>query len=194
MSKILEEGLPKRDPKDIIADLKATLYSNDTFSRYFDEDKESRYKQNFALFDRNKDSYINLEELKELLASLGQVLEETELEELYVVLEDQEFKGITCNDVFLLISKKIRDEDRETQLLEAFRIVNEEEKEVLDSEAFKELLMTYGEKWDEDVIDKMIKEGEGKGKSNEGKFNFNEFTKKVLKKKKKKGGGKKKKK
>lgn len=36
----LDQGLPKPNPKDVIAELKSTLYSNDNFKHFFPDDRE----------------------------------------------------------------------------------------------------------------------------------------------------------
>lgn len=68
----LNDGLPKIDPKLIVEELKSVLYSNDNMrklliffnSRYFPDDVEKKYRDNFALFDRDGDERINYSELK----------------------------------------------------------------------------------------------------------------------------------
>lgn len=61
--------------------------------------------------------------------------------------------GITLDNIYLIISKKLREEDMEEQLTEAFRIVDVKNQGFIESEAFKELLMTNGLKWTEDQSD-----------------------------------------
>ena len=68
----LNDGLPKLDPKLVVEELKSILYSNDNMRkyvficlmlRYFPDDVEKKYRDNFALFDRDGDERINLSEL-----------------------------------------------------------------------------------------------------------------------------------
>ena len=39
--------------------------------RYFPDEVEKKYRDNFGLFDRDGDERINLDELRELLVSIG---------------------------------------------------------------------------------------------------------------------------
>ena len=60
--------------------------------------------------------------------------------------------------MYLVVLKKMREDDIEEQLLESFKIVSshkEKDKDSgnIDSEFFKELLMTMGYKWGEDQAD-----------------------------------------
>ena len=139
--------------------------------------------ENFALFDRDNNDYINLKELKELLISIGQpYLDNIELSELYNEMEDPKYKGINFDDLLILVAIKIEVADKEAQLLEAFKIVKandkEENGEEFNSEAFKELLMTMGDKWTEEKADEFLKEFDPKG---EGKFKFEPAAKKIIK-------------
>lgn len=181
---ILNEGLPKPDPKDVIQEMRLILYRDlETFSRFFPKEKEQRYRDNFKLFDRDSDNYINLKELKELLVSIGQTFPDEELEELYNELENPATKGIDCETLFLLVSKKMKDADKESQLLEAFKIVKKHDKEtndeVLNSENFKELLMSMGNRWTEEKADEFLKEFDPK---NEGLLRYDDIVKRIMKK------------
>jgi len=111
----LTDGLPKQDAFSIIEELKEVLYSVEgNMQRFFPEAKEKKYKDNFALFDRDNDGHINLSELKELLISINMTFTDDELEELYNELNSRnpDKDGITDDAVFVLVSKKIRDNDQ----------------------------------------------------------------------------------
>ncbi len=61
----------------------------------------------------------------------------------------------------------MREDDVEEQLNQAFRIVSdhketEKDSGFLDSQFFKELLMTFGNKWGEELSDEFIKQFEPK--------------------------------
>ena len=182
---ILNEGLPKQDPKNVLQEIHEILFHDpETFPRFFPKERKKRYLDNFVLFDRDNDNYINLKELKELLASIGQSFPDEELEELYNELEDTTMKGINSDALFLLVSKKIKDADKEAQLLEAFQIVKrtsdkEKNDELLNCENFKELLMGMGQRWTEEKADEFLKEFDPK---NEGTFKFEDVVKRIMKK------------
>lgn len=62
----------------------------------------------------------------------------------------------------LIILKKLREEDIEEQLVEAFKIVSDNKEKdkdsgYLESDFLKELLMTMGYKWGEEQTDEFIK-------------------------------------
>jgi calmodulin len=53
-----------------------------------------------------------------LLISIGQIFDENELEELYGELQEPDNSGMRSDNLFILVSKKIRENDREEQLIE----------------------------------------------------------------------------
>lgn len=157
-----------------------------TLIRLFSDAEEKKFRENFQLFDRDGDERINLPELVELLTSIGQVFEEQELGELYNELESSEGQGITSDALFILVSKRKREQDREEQLIEgmlisitvAFKIIDIENTGYITSEPFKEYLMLMGHKLTEDEADEFMKFIDPK---NEGKFLYIDIVKKILK-------------
>ncbi|CAK65183.1 unnamed protein product (macronuclear) [Paramecium tetraurelia] len=174
----LNDGLPKIDPRTVIEELKSHLYSDDNFKKLFSDAEDKKYRENFQLFDRDSDERINFTELQELLTSIGYVYDEQELSELYKELEDSEGQGIRSDALFILVSKKKREQDREEQLIEAFKSVDLENTGYIQSEYFKELLMTLGYRFTEDEADEYMKFIDPK---NEGKFLYIDIVKKILK-------------
>lgn len=77
-----------------------------------------------------------------------------------------------------IVLQKMREEDIEEQLHEAFNIVLDGKKDAIESDDFKEYLMTMGYKWPEDQADEFIKDLETKS---EKKVNPNDVIKKVMK-------------
>ena len=62
------------------------------------------------------------------------------------------------------MSKKIRDQDIDSQLLDAFKIINgDNDSTAVDSEMLKEYLMTMGQKLSEEQADEILKEFNPKG-------------------------------
>jgi len=73
----LREGLPKIPTPQVIEELKTHLYANETNKeKYFPLDKQTKYQNNFRLFDRNYDQVLDFDELKEFMVSVGQVMPE----------------------------------------------------------------------------------------------------------------------
>jgi calmodulin len=74
----------------------------------------------------------------------------------------------------------MREEDPQEQLIEAFTIVMDgrQNQETIESDDFKEFLMTMGYRWNEDLADEFMKAFESK---TEKKVTPNETIKKLMK-------------
>ncbi|KRW98865.1 hypothetical protein PPERSA_07363 [Pseudocohnilembus persalinus] len=176
----LNDGLPKKSPAEVLEEIKAIFVSEN--DRYFPENGERmiRLQNNFDLFDRDNDGLLKYPELKELLISINMMLPEQELEELYkeVIKQTQEPRGVSIDIVKYFVCKKLREEDKECQLYEAFKIIAGPDQDHIETEAFKELLMTMGLKWDEEQADEFLKTADPKS---EGKFVYDDLVRKLMK-------------
>lgn len=56
-------------------------------------DKQEKYEKNFLLFDRNNDGILDLDELKQFLISIGQMISQQDLKDFYKQLARQKDNG-----------------------------------------------------------------------------------------------------
>jgi|ERR1711935_495024 len=197
---------PKKTVKEILAELEEVYERKE--GEYFTPEMLDRYKKNFELFDRNNDAIITLEELKELLVSVNIVWDDMEmLEALYNELQKQnalyDNPGINFEDFKKILAKKKKDEDYESDLIDAFKFLHScrkppgPEEDVpeernqepwMNSEEFRDWLVYNGYRYNEDQADAFMSECDPK---KDGWFNFEDFvTKKLVKRDvKKKGKG-----
>lgn len=150
-------------------------------NEYFDEKTKDLIKQNFELFDRDKDGFINWEETKETIISLNyQLKEEKLLQELFDLFKKEEDlsneKGITFRSFLILLSKEKKEKDLEAILQEAFKTLDPESIAYIESDKFRELLMYNGYKYNEEQIDVFMRFADPKGT---GKINYFEFIKTI---------------
>lgn len=187
-AKDLEEG---RKMKEALENL---LYTPGNDERFFPEDKFEKIKKNFDLFDRDEDGFITLDEVFELLNSLDIDIPERDVRLLYMAIVDSaDTKGIQIEKFKLILTKKIKDDDKMSELLTCFSMVDPMGTgAVTDLEAFKELLMGKGLKFTEEEADEFLAEANPKKDT---QFNYSNFVNIILtrKKEKKKKKGKKKK-
>mmetsp|Transcript_16206 Transcript_16206/g.18601 ORF Transcript_16206/g.18601 Transcript_16206/m.18601 type:complete len:195 (+) Transcript_16206:6-590(+) len=185
----LEEGRRMKD------ELQSLLYTPGNNERYFPDDRWEKIKKNFNLFDRDGDEYINLEECFELLNSLDIDIPERDVRLLYLAIVDSSGgAGIQVDAFKLILTKKIKDDDKMAELNYCFSMVDPMGTgAVTDLEMFKELLMSKGLKFSEEEADEFLAEANPK---KDVQFNYNNFVNIILtrKKEKKKGMGKGKKK
>jgi len=176
--------------KRLIDLLKSILFLNDNHERFFPEEKDKRIRDNFSLFDRDNDLHINLDEVKELLNSIDVALEERDIELIYNEIKEE--NGITIDNFYLFLTKKIKDDDKETELIQCFRLMDKEGTGMIkDIDNFKDIFMSKGNKWNEEQVDELLEALNPKGGE---VFTYAEFCRMVTKKEEGKGKKKKKKK
>jgi hypothetical protein len=89
----LMDNLPKIPADRQIAQLRA-IYENEAdakekIEKYIPIEKQEKYEKNFLLFDRNNDGILDVEELREFLISIGQMISEEDLKDFYKELARQ---------------------------------------------------------------------------------------------------------
>eukprot|EP01016_Furgasonia_blochmanni_P049586 TRINITY_DN7540_c0_g1_i2.p1 TRINITY_DN7540_c0_g1~~TRINITY_DN7540_c0_g1_i2.p1 ORF type:complete len:257 (+),score=125.05 TRINITY_DN7540_c0_g1_i2:68-772(+) len=168
----------KVDVEKLVDDLKTHLYKDENTEKYFPKEKKEKYERNFKLFDRNSDDAISYSETLELLRSIGQNQREEDVKMLFDFFRNEEKNGISLDDFLLIVFKKIKDDDKEAELADAFRVIDKEDTGIINSENFKDLLMTTGYKFTEEMADEFLKEFDPKG---DGKFAWQDFVNKIMK-------------
>lgn len=210
-AKDLEEG------QKMIDELLTILYTGDNDKEWFGEpedktqekqEKEGKKKKeadkpklgvqmwhNFELFDRDQDGFLSYDEVIELLNSLDINLPERDIKLLYYTfVKRKATTGINYDQCKLIVTKKKKDDDKETELKAYFATFDPDgEGLIKDFDTFKEALMTKGIKFSEQEADEFLEEANPKKNDS---FSYNDFVKMILKRdvkgKKKKGGKKKK--
>lgn len=102
--------------------------------------------------------------------------------------DDSGKEGIKHSDFLLILSKKKKDEDLKTDLLEAFKFLDQDGHGVIDSEKFFDMLVYNGYRYSEDMAEIFMKLADPKGT---GKVLYDKFVEEVTKEKKGKGRGRK---
>jgi len=168
------QPLPVLDPEKMVVELKGFLYDQQIFEKFIPPDFESKIRINFKLFDRNKDGYLNMEEINALLVSIDISLDPFYVKTFYEYLAEEE-KGVNEEDFFLFVIKKLKDEDKEAELLNFFKVLDPEGKGRIDDlEAFKDLLMSKGLRMSEEDADALLEVLNPKGAQ---EFEYGDFCK-----------------
>lgn len=142
------------------------------------QDKLDEYKQAFRLFDFDNNGSITIKELGNIMSRLGQHASDEELRIMLAEGQEEQDKldSIDFNIFMRLILKKKRDLDTETELIEAFKIIDSEGNGILSIENLKTTLLKFGSLTSEE-LDLYIKEADF---DSDGYINYEEFVKYVL--------------
>ena len=145
------------------------------------EELISDFKDAFKTFDTDEDGYLSLKELGDLLISLGQPVTEEELREMTNEIDIEQHGTIDFKEFILLMARKMRDYDNEDEYIEAFRIFDKNNDDLISKEEFKEAMTIIGQfVWGESPTDAdieyMIKEADTDG---DGFLHYSDFIRKI---------------
>ncbi|KAJ6218910.1 hypothetical protein RDWZM_004722 [Blomia tropicalis] len=137
------------------------------------EEQVAEFKEAFMLFDKDLDGRITATELGIVMRSLGQRPTETELKNM-VTMVDQDGNGtIEFNEFLHMMSKKMKETDKEEELKEAFRVFDRNGDGFISAPELRLVMTNLGEKLTDEEVEDMIKEADLDG---DGLVNYDEFV------------------
>lgn len=141
------------------------------------EQEESEIRECFALFDRDKDGKIKVEELGLIMRSLGRAPTELEVKEYQKSVDkgDGSFNIDGLMDV-MVRSYKSLDEEEEA-ILSAFRVFDKEGSGKIDADELRHIFVTLGDALTQEEVTESLKLA---NIDKDGKIDYREFAKVLL--------------
>jgi Ca2+-binding EF-hand superfamily protein len=134
----------------------------------FDQAQIQEFKEAFNMIDQDRDGFISKEDLHDTLASMGKNPTEQYLDDMI-----NEATGPINFTMFLtMFGDKLNGTDPETVILNAFACFDPDNKSNINDERLRELLMTIGDRFNEEEVDELLRDAPIKN----GLFDFVEFT------------------
>ncbi|KAH3745395.1 calmodulin D [Pelomyxa schiedti] len=143
------------------------------------EDQIAEFKEAFSLFDRDGDGNITSAELGTVMRSLGQNPTDAELQQMIRDVDANGNNQIDFTEFLTMMSKKMKDEDSEDEIREAFKVFDKDNNGFISAAELRHVMTNLGEKLSEAECDEMIKEADVDG---DGQINYEEFVKMMLSK------------
>ena len=145
------------------------------------EEMISDFRDAFKTFDTDEDGYLSLKELGDLLIELGVPVTNDELKEMTNEIDIEGNGTIDFKEFILLMARKMRDYDNEDEYIEAFRIFDKNNDDLISKEEMKEAMTIIGQfVWGESPTDEdiayMIKEADTDGDE---LLHYSDFIKKI---------------
>lgn len=135
----------------------------------FDQAQIQEFKEAFNMIDQNRDGFIDSEDLKDMLASLGQEPSDTVVDGMM-----SEAPGQLNFTMFLtLFGEKLTGTDPEDVIKNAFACFDEENTGKINEDRLRELLTTMGDRFTEAEVDQMLR---GAPVDSAGNFDYVAFT------------------
>merc|ERR1712072_1211946 len=123
----------------------------------------------FAMIDQDRDGFISNEDLKDMMASMGQVQSDAEIDAMI-----KEAPGAINFTMFLtLMGEKLNGTDPEDVIRNAFKCFDKDGSGFINEDTMRELLKSMGERFTEAECDDMFEEAEVDKKGN---FNYLEYV------------------
>jgi len=134
----------------------------------FDQDQIQEFKEAFNMIDQNRDGFIDHDDLKDMLASLGKDVSDDYLDEMM----NQAPGAINFTMFLTLFGERLQGTDPEDVIRNAFGCFDENLVGALNEDYLRELLTTLGDRFTQDEVDDLYKEAPIKN----GQFDYVEFT------------------
>lgn len=140
-------------------------------SQTFDQRTIQEFKEAFGIMDQNKDGFIDKNDLRDLYASMGQICNDSQLEEMI-----SEAPGPINFTVFLtLFGDRLTGTDPEDVIVGAFKMFDKKDSGIISEDQLKKILTNKrGEPFDDDEIKGMYK---GSPPIADGKVDYKAFAK-----------------
>ena len=126
------------------------------------------------MFDKDGDGTITTKELGTVMKTLGQNATDAELSDMINEVDADGSGTIEFQEFLVLMARKMKDADNEEELLEPFKVFDKENKGFITANELKEVLKNLGEKFGDDEVEDMIKDGDN---SIDGRLDYEEFVK-----------------
>merc|ERR1712180_494429 len=137
----------------------------------FDQAQIQEFKEAFNMIDQNRDGFIDGEDLKDMLASLGKDVDDT-----YIDGMTGEAHGPINFTMFLtMFGEKLNGTDPEEVIRNAFACFDDENSGNINEDYLRELLTTMGDRFTDDQVDDMFREAPIDNQT--GDFDYNAFVK-----------------
>ena len=139
----------------------------------FSEEQISEFKDAFSLFDKNGDDTIPSSALGTVMRALGHNPTEAEL----VDLMQQDDDTISFNRFKQIMVNKMKDENNEEELREAFRAFDKDGQGFISAVELKHVMTNLGEKLKEEEVNELFSEA---GIEMEGEINYEDFVTMIM--------------
>jgi len=138
------------------------------------EEQVADFKEAFMLIDKDEDGLITVSELSTVMKSLGQRSTDKELKSLVREVSNDSLRTtVEFNEFLQLMSKKIKNDGGEEELLEAFRVFDKLGEGWIMSTDLRDVMKHLGERLSDPEVDDMLKEAD---RENKGRVFYQEFV------------------
>ncbi|EEA21351.1 hypothetical protein TMatcc_009247 [Talaromyces marneffei ATCC 18224] len=137
------------------------------------EEQIARFREAFAVFDKDGNGEITADELREVMRSLGQNPTESELQDIVNELDVDRTGTIDFDEFLTMMVHKGKATDEEAELRAAFEVFDQDGSGTISADEMRRVMKSIGEDLTDAEIEEMIKEADTDG---DGTIDYQEFV------------------
>ena len=139
------------------------------------EDQMEEFKQAFALFDKDGNGHVDANELGQVLASLGQIPTEDEINRMIAEVDGDMNGTIEFAEFLNMMKSKMSRKENEEEIQEAFNAFDVNKNGIINAKSLQKAFKSMNETFTDEEIQEMINVV-----GNNGEVNFNQFKNMML--------------
>ena len=139
------------------------------------EDQMEEFKQAFALFDKDGNGHVDANELGQVLASLGQIPTEDEINRMIAEVDGDMNGTIEFAEFLDMMKSKMSRKENEEEIQEAFNAFDVNKNGIINAKSLQKAFKSMNETFTDEEIKEMINVV-----GNGGEVNFNQFKNMML--------------
>ncbi|RKP39087.1 hypothetical protein BJ085DRAFT_42964 [Dimargaris cristalligena] len=147
---------------------RATRQNSNVFN-IFDQKQIAEFKEAFSMFDHDADGFVDKEDLKDMLHSLGQTPTDSYIEAMI----DEATGPINFTMFLTLMGEKLSGTDPEPDILMAFECFDDDSSGLINADELREAMTTMGDRLTEAELATVFKNAPIDANNN---FNYREFV------------------
>jgi len=136
------------------------------------EDQIEEFKEAFALFDKDGDGTISVDELGIVMRSLGRNLSKEDLMVMIAEVDEDGSGEIEFPEFLRLIVSKMQNTDSVDEMREAFLVFDRDKSGSVSASELKHVMNNLGEQVTDEEVEEMIKAADADG---DGELSFDDF-------------------
>ena len=143
------------------------------------EETINQFHTIFELFDKDNSGSITTKELGTVMRNLGQNPSEEELKQMIREVDLNGNGTIDFKEFMCLMVKKMKDNDFDEELQEAFKVFDRDQNGYISSHELRHTMTNLGENLTPEEVEEMIKEAD---LDNDQQIDYDEFMKIIMSK------------
>ena len=124
------------------------------------DEQIAEFKEAFQIFDKDGDGSITTKELGTVMRSLGQNPSGDEIRQMLSDVDEDKSETIDCKEFLGLMAKKMKENDSEDELIEAFKVFDRDGNGKISAHELRYVTLSSGEDLTEQDIQEMVLEAE----------------------------------